>query len=199
MTSRIYPFEANAVQVHFEVRWFGVVTVRGSFAGVEGQLTLPRDGVSQPEVVLAVDARSVQSGLKLRDHHLRAERFLCADLHPSIRFTSRGSERERGRLVVQGELTLRGVTTPIRATCPIDEVQRDGEQVRACAQFVISRSRHGVGVPAGITRYNPLLLAIADAVSIRVQVRLPAEAAAGVGLVDQGARPRATTGHDDST
>lgn len=199
MTSRVLTVEPNALHVQFAVRWFGVVTVRGTIAGGEGTVSLCGDDLSRAEVSVAVAAGSVSTGLALRDHHLRAERFLHADLYPWVRFTSSAFGLEGGQLVVQGMLTLRGVTTPVRASCPLDELQRDGEQVKVCARFVVSRSRHGVGVPPGIWRYNPLFLAIADDVHVHVSLRIPVADAERVGLLVQGARPRAATGHNDST
>ncbi len=199
MTSRVLTIASNALKVDFSVRWFGVVTVRGTLSHGEGTVTLRGDDLSQVDVAAVVSAASVDTGLDLRDRHLRAERFLHADLHPWIRFTSTAFAREGGQLVVQGMLSCRGVTTPVRAACPLDEVQRDGEQASVCARFVVSRSRHGVGVPPGIWRYNPMFLAIADEVRVHVRLRLPASDAERLGLLVQGARPRAATGHDDST
>ncbi len=191
--------DANSLQVTFSVRWFGVLRITGRFGRADGQLTVAGEEAGAATVAVAVDASSVTTGLSLRDRHLRAERFLHADLHPWIRFASTMVTREAGELVVQGLLTLRGVSTPVRAACPLDEVQRDGEQVVACARFVVSRSRHVVGVPPGVLRYNPMFLAIADDVHVHVRLRLPALIAERVGLPVQGARPRAATGHDDST
>lgn len=199
MTSRVLAIEPNALQVRFAVRWFGVVTVRGTLSQGEGTVTWHGDDLSRVEVSAALAAGSVTTGVALRDHHLRAERFLHADLYPWVRFTSTAFAREGGQLVVQGMLSCRGVTTPVRAACPLDEVQRDGEQASVCARFVVSRSRHGVGVPPGIWRYNPMFLAIADEVHVQVRLRLPAGDAERLGLLVQGARPRAATGHDDST
>ncbi|MBL8960202.1 MAG: YceI family protein [Gemmatimonadetes bacterium] len=199
MTSRVLTIAPNALRIDFSVRWFGVVTVRGTLSTAEGTVTLRGEDLSQVEVAVAASAGSVHTGVGLRDHHLRAERFLHADLYPWIRFTSTAFSREGGELVVQGMLSCRGVTTPVRASCPLDEVQRDGEQASVCARFVLSRSRHGVGVPPGIWRYNPMFLAIADEVRVHVRLRLPAAEVERLGLLVQGARPRAATGHDDST
>lgn len=197
MTPAELRVDANSLHVSFSVCWFGVLPVSGRFGLAEGTVSVGDDHAVA--VTFAVDAASADTGLSLRDRHLRAERFLHADLHPWVRFTSTAISREAGELVVHGLLTLRGVTTPIRASCPLDEVQRDGEQVRACARFVVSRSRHAVGVPPGVLRFNPLFLAIADDVHVHVRLRLPALIAERAGLPVQGARPRAATGHDDST
>ena len=88
---------ANA-RVRFSVRWFGVITVRGSFGALRGTVEA-RNG-SQPDVSIEVDSQSVKTGISLRDRHLRGMRFLDSIrrnglLRPTI-FTAGNYEPERG-------------------------------------------------------------------------------------------------------
>ena len=188
--------DARALEITFRVRWFGIITVRGTFERVRGELT---NGATYPGVSVVAEAASVTTGIALRDRHLRGPRFLHADLHPWIRFHSHEVRIEAGELVIDGQVELRGRMTSIRASCPVDEWQRMGDSVRVCAHFTLSRAGHDVGRPDGPRRFNPLFLAIADDVQVHVRVLLPAAEVERLGAVIQGARPRAATGHDDST
>jgi polyisoprenoid-binding protein YceI len=51
----------------------------------------------------------------VRDEHLRSEEFFDVERHPTISFRSRGvSVLAAGRYTVRGELTIRGITQPVR-------------------------------------------------------------------------------------
>ncbi len=188
--------DARTLEISFQVRWFGIIAVRGTFTRVKGEIT---SGAPCPGVRVAAEAASMTTGIALRDRHLRGPRFLHADLHPFIRFQSRLVRIEAGQLVMEGLLELCGRTTQVRASCPVDEWQRAGDSMRVCAHFTFSRTEHAVGMPDGMRRFNPMFLAIADDVHVHVRAVLPSADVERLGAVVQGARPRAATGHDDST
>lgn len=67
------------------------------------------------QITVDIDASSVDSAMAVRDTHLRGEEFFDIERHPNITFRSRGATLlGAGRYAVQGELTIRGVTQPVR-------------------------------------------------------------------------------------
>lgn len=166
---------ANTV-VTFAVRWLGVLSVRGRFDEVEGTLRIPNGSVEAADVTIDVLAASLQTGIELRDQHLRGHRFLDADRYPRITFRSERVERPNGILIVTGRLQLRGVEREVRATCPLNYADGTGIQstVQMGAEFGVPRIPHGVGIASGIRRFNPLLAAIGHTVDIRAEVLVPA-------------------------
>lgn len=199
MATDALTLDARNARVSFLVRWFGVVPVRGTFRVVRGEVRPDATLPGGLRLSIAIDASSVTSGIALRDRHLRGPRFLHADLHPWIRFDGHAIRREAGELVVTGALTLRDSTSVTRASCPLDELQRTDDEVALCARFVTSRRQHDVGTAGGLMRYSPLLAAIGDAIEVRVAIDVPVAMVRHLDLVPQGARPRAATGHEDST
>ncbi|MGH9805575.1 MAG: YceI family protein [Candidatus Acidiferrales bacterium] len=108
-------FEPGHTAAEFCVRHMMVTWVRGHFKNVRGWLEFdPRDPVrSALEVTL--DVAGLWTGEPDRDAHLRSADFLDAENHPTIAF--RGSQVELigdNEYCVTGELTLRGVTRPVR-------------------------------------------------------------------------------------
>jgi polyisoprenoid-binding protein YceI len=168
------PLGPESVRVTFAVRWFGLVTVRGRFGRVGGSLRAV-DPVGGIEIVLDAASDSIQTGIALRDRHLRGARFLDAERHPAIAFRGTGTW-QGGELTVSGTLCLRGATRSIVVPCvhrsrpgaggdvPVDSFE---------AEFAIARHDHGIGAATGLSRLNPLLWAISPTVQIRVKVFVP--------------------------
>lgn len=166
--------DASNTSITFEVLWFGVWTVRGTFGRLHGVLEFGEERVEQSRARLDVEAASIDTGIALRDRHLRRARFLHADLHPFISFKSTAVTRTRGQLTVEGALSLRGTEVAVHSTCPLDDIGDGAETLRLCGQFSVSRHQCNIGASNGLAGLNPMLSAIADSVRISVQIRVPA-------------------------
>jgi len=100
--------------VQFRIKHLGYSWLYGRFNDFAGRFTYDEKdpGASYAEVV--IDTTSLDSNHAERDKHLRDERFLDTDKYPEARFTSTGfSENADGTAVLEGDLTLHGVTRPI--------------------------------------------------------------------------------------
>lgn len=110
------------------VRHMMVTTVRGRFAGVRGTVTLDPADPTGGSVDLAVDAATIDTGVAMRDDHLRSADFFDAKAYPEIRFRStRVVAAADGTLRVEGDLTIREVTRPIVASGRIEGVWDDAK------------------------------------------------------------------------
>jgi polyisoprenoid-binding protein YceI len=158
-------------RVRFRVRWFGVITVRGSFSVIHGTVELPNNG-EQPDVSFAVDSVSIHTGIGLRDRHLRGLRFLDSAKHPEIRFESDRVSRHNGVWDVKGRLMLRGLERKL-AISVLDE-EASPTQRRLTAHFSVPRLPHAIGTAGGIRKLNPLLWAIGREVDLHVELMVPA-------------------------
>lgn len=162
---------ANA-RVSFSVRWFGVISVRGSFAGVSGMVAGPGPGGQDAQLSVNVESQSVHTGIGLRDRHLRGYRFLDSARHPRIRFESERVSRNNGSWCVRGTLSLRGSERQVEFR--VRETHASSAQRRLLAEFSVPRRPHAIGTARGIRRLNPLLWAIGTDVQIQVELLVPA-------------------------
>jgi polyisoprenoid-binding protein YceI len=90
---------------------WGRSTVSGRFTRFDGTYTLGEDGA---RIELDADARSLDTGNRWRDRHLRDIALLHVERHPHVRFTSeRIRELGNGKLWVDGELAAAGRTIPV--------------------------------------------------------------------------------------
>jgi polyisoprenoid-binding protein YceI len=171
-TQTTFKLDADNTRVSFSVPWFGVVHVRGSFAGVTGTVTVPGPDAETASISIEVESSSVRSGITLRDRHLRALRFLDSARHPVIRFESERVRQHNGVWDLRGTLSLRGHERSISAS--VADGRGSGADRRLTAEFRVPRRPHAIGTARGIRRLNPLLWAIGDEVSLRVEMLVPA-------------------------
>lgn len=112
-TSRTWSIDPVHSQVDFGVRHMMISTVRGTFGELEGTIHLDEDDLTNSSVEVSIDAASIDTRNEDRDTHLRSGDFLNVEEHPTLRFKSRSVEPAGDGFVVQGDLTIRGVTREV--------------------------------------------------------------------------------------
>ncbi|MFZ0790381.1 MAG: YceI family protein [Chromatiaceae bacterium] len=108
--------------VQFRIKHLGYSWLYGRFNDFGGTFTYDEDDPSSSQIKVDINTASLDSNHAERDKHLRDSDFLAVDKHPTATFRST-SYKETGfnKGVMQGELTLKGVTRPITI-----EVQKIG-------------------------------------------------------------------------
>jgi polyisoprenoid-binding protein YceI len=133
-------------EVGFSVRHLMVSKVKGTFKTFEGNITIGENPLDS-RVAVTIDASSVDTRDETRDNHLRSSDFFEVTEHPQITFASTGVEAARGGYVVSGDLTIHGVTRPVRLDLEFNGVSGDpwgGTRVGFSATTEISRSDFGI-------------------------------------------------------
>jgi polyisoprenoid-binding protein YceI len=109
-----YRIDTSRSDAEFGVRLLWLQTISGRFTQIDGEVTLDNHGLA------TVDARITASSIRMASNRLRrwvmAPDFFDAVQYPTIRFLSQpitfGMLTTGG--VLQGQLTLRGITHPMR-------------------------------------------------------------------------------------
>jgi polyisoprenoid-binding protein YceI len=135
-------------RVEFAIKHFwGLVTVRGHFAGLDGAAQVAADGTMT--VSLVIDAASIDTKQSKRDEHLRSAHFFHAERHPHIEvrlddvtLTSRTAAAARG------ELTIAERTQAISFDATIT-LTADSRRVAVEATLDVDRAAFGI-------TFNPL-------------------------------------------
>jgi polyisoprenoid-binding protein YceI len=107
--------DATHSNVSFSVRHMMVSKVRGRFNGVSGRL-VTGDDLLDSSVTAEIDVTSFDTGNPQRDEHIRSADFLHATRFPTMTYRSSGLRWDGDKLVVDGELTLHGITRPVPLT-----------------------------------------------------------------------------------
>lgn len=151
--------------ISFVVRHLGVSKVRGHFGVFEGTIVTADDPL-ESTVSAKIDAASVDTRNAQRDAHVKAEDFLDVEKFPELTFTSTGVRADGEGFLVDGELSLHGVTKTVALELEINGFGDGFEGAKVAgfsASTEISRREFGVtGGPAGA--------AVGDKITILLEI-----------------------------
>jgi polyisoprenoid-binding protein YceI len=99
-------------EVGFSVRHMMVSKVRGRFTKFSGQIVTAEDP-TQSSVTAEIDLSSISTGQEQRDDHIRSADFFEVETYPTMTYRSVGIKVEDGDYVLEGDLTLKGVTRSV--------------------------------------------------------------------------------------
>jgi polyisoprenoid-binding protein YceI len=96
-------------EVGFSVRHLMVGKVRGKFTSFSGEI-VTGESPSASSVTASIDLASLDTGNTQRDDHVRSSDFFDVANHPTMTYRSTDIRPDGDEFVVDGELTLKGVT-----------------------------------------------------------------------------------------
>lgn len=152
-----YTIDPPHTYAHFSISHLGFSTMQGRFDKSSGKVTLDRAAKSG-SMDIAIESASVSTGFAKRDEHLKSPDFFNAAEFPSITYKS-SAVKFKGDVPasVEGNLTLMGVTKPVKLTIeafkcgadPMDPLKQK-QKCGAAASTQIKRSDFGIkfGLPA---------------------------------------------------
>jgi polyisoprenoid-binding protein YceI len=131
----------SSVVVRNKTFW-GLATVKGTFTGVSGGGEVHQDGTAHGS--LTVDTSSLDTKNAKRDTHLRSADFFDAGKHPALTFTANGitANPDGSTAAVEGELTIRGTSRPLRFTARATGVSED--TVTLSGELTVDRQDFGM-------------------------------------------------------
>ena len=133
-------------EVSFQVRHLVVSKVRGRFDAFEGTIVTAEDP-AQSSVQVTIDTASIDTNNADRDAHVRSADFLDADNFPQMSFNSTGVRIGDGDYLVDGELTIHGVTKPVTLGVEVNGFTPDhlgGTRTGFSAATEINRGDFGI-------------------------------------------------------
>jgi polyisoprenoid-binding protein YceI len=120
----------------------GSDTVQGSFGSLQAELHFDPESPETGHVVARVRTESVNTGIGMRDAHLRKNDFFGCEAHPEAVFRSERIERTASGYQAVGQLTLKGTTKPLIIPFTF---QREGNGVWFTGEFKLDRTDFGIG------------------------------------------------------
>jgi polyisoprenoid-binding protein YceI len=146
VTQGIWTLDPTHTEIGFTVRHL-MSKVRGKFETFEGTVTTG-DDVIDSRVDVSVDLSSINTGTADRDNHLRSSDFFEVETNPTMTFSSSNViEKAPGELVVQGDLTIKGVTKPLELAVELLGEGSDpwgGTRIGVEATGLLSRKEFGI-------------------------------------------------------
>jgi polyisoprenoid-binding protein YceI len=132
------PLKITKATVSFRIKNAGL-NVNGSFGGFQGTLLFDPANPAKSSLTASVEANAVDTGIKMRDDHLRKPEYFNVAAHPRISLKSTSITAKGGNAFVGTfDLTLKGTTRPVTIPFTVSNGQFDGS-------FTIDRRDFGVG------------------------------------------------------
>ena len=153
----------------FAVKHMVVSTFRGRFEKFDATLI---DG----KLTGTVDVGSIVVKDENLAAHLQSPEFFDAERHPELRFESTDIRRDGDEVVVDGELTLKGITRPVEARGTIEgpvTTFGDVDKVGLTLEAIIDRTEFGLNWNAPLPKGG---FALANDVKLIVELELAEQA-----------------------
>jgi polyisoprenoid-binding protein YceI len=120
-----WKFDPTHTHIGFVARHLMVTKVRGVFKEFDGTVHIG-ETPEESWVEASVRAQSVDTGVEMRDNHLRSADFFDYENYPEITFRSTKVERSgETSLKLTGDLTVGAVTRPITFDVDYEGLVRD--------------------------------------------------------------------------
>ena len=145
-------------EVSFVVRHMMVSKVRGRFDKFEGTF-VTAENIAESTVTASVDLSTINTNQEQRDAHIRSADFFEVEKYPTMTFTSTALKPAEEGFVLEGDLTIKGVTKAVAFNLEVNGFGPDaygGTRAGFSATTQINRTDFGVsfngpipGVPGG--------------------------------------------------
>jgi polyisoprenoid-binding protein YceI len=133
-------------EVSFTVKHMKISKVRGKFEKFETTIVTAEDP-KDSTIEAVIDVASVNTGQEARDNHLRTSDFFLVEEHPQLIFRSSSIDVDGDDFTVDGKLTLRGVTQPVKLKGEFGGmITDDYGRLKAGATASTKINRHDFGV-----------------------------------------------------
>jgi polyisoprenoid-binding protein YceI len=133
-------------EIAFSARHLMVTKVRGRFTSYDVTVVTSEDPLAST-VTATIDLASIDTGNEPRDSHLRSDDYLAVERYPTMSYRSTGIRPAGGGWVIDGDLTLHGVTRPVPLTVELNGFRPDpfgGQWAGFSATAQINRRDFGI-------------------------------------------------------
>ena len=162
-------------EVGFSVRHMMVSKVRGRFTTFSGQLVTGENPL-ESSVTAEIDLASINTGSEQRDGHIRSADFFEVETYPTMTYRSTGVRLAGGDYVLDGDLTLKGVTRNVPMTLELNGFGPDpfgGTRAGFTATGEINRRDFNVNFSAPMETGGAV---VADKISLHLEIEAVLEA-----------------------
>ncbi len=156
-------------EVGFVVRHMMVSKVRGKFATFSGEIVTGQSPL-ESSVTATIDLASISTGNDQRDNHIRSADFFAVETYPTMTYRSTGVRQDGDDYVVDGELTLKGVTKNVPLRLELNGFGPDaygGTRAGFSATAEINRRDFGVDFNATMETGG---VVVSDKVTIQLEI-----------------------------
>jgi len=157
-------------EVGFAVRHMMVSKVRGRFRTFSGEIVTGENPLDSA-VTAEIDLTSIDTGNEQRDAHIRSADFFEVETYPTMTYRSTGAREHGDGYILDGKLTLKGVTKDVPLTLELNGFGPDaygGTRAGFTATAEINRRDFGVNFAALMETGGAV---VSDKVTIQLEIQ----------------------------
>jgi polyisoprenoid-binding protein YceI len=156
-------------EIGFSARHMMVSKVRGKFTNFSGQIVTGEDPLDS-SATAEIDLASISTGNEQRDAHIRSADFFEVETYPTMTYRSTGVRLEDGEYVLDGDLTLKGITKNVPLTLELNGFGPDaygGTRAGFTATGEINRRDFGVNFTAPLQNGG---VVVSDKITLSLEI-----------------------------
>jgi polyisoprenoid-binding protein YceI len=115
----VWKLDTTHSNLGFSVSHLGVSYIKGTVKLKSATVTTSSEDFSDGIIILEADMASIDTDNDGRDEHLRTADFFDSGKFPTINFQSTSFKKEGESFVLLGNLTLHGITKPVKLNAVI--------------------------------------------------------------------------------
>jgi polyisoprenoid-binding protein YceI len=173
MTKTKWTLDPAHSEIGFKVKHMMITNVSGSFEKFDAQVETTGVDFSTAKIEFTADVNSITTSNADRDAHLKSADFFDAANHPELKFVSTKVEKlDDERYIVDGNLSVRDVTKPIKMDVEFGGVGKDpwgNEKAGFTITGKINRSEYKLNWNAALEAGGVL---VGEEVKIQAEIQL---------------------------
>ena len=143
------PVDAKS-EIKFTIKNFGLST-SGTLSGLKGEVSFNPSQLSAALFNVSVDVNTINTGIDMRDNHLKKEEYFNAEKYPMLSFVSTEIKAADKDYTVTGQLTIKGVTKGI--SFPFTATKQDNGMLFT-GSFSLNRKDFNIGGGSAVMGNN---------------------------------------------
>ncbi|MBR9859950.1 YceI family protein [bacterium] len=127
--------------VKFYIKNAGV-EVTGTLSGLAASVEFDPEDLSNSTITASVDVKTINTGIEMRDNHLRSADYFDASKYPKISMESQSFRKSGSSFIGTFKLTMHGVSKVVDVPFTFDQ---NGDDGKFNGTFELDRLDYGVG------------------------------------------------------
>jgi polyisoprenoid-binding protein YceI len=154
--------------VNFNIKHMGISFVQGRFDSFKGRVTTESTNLDNAVFDFGVEVSSINTGVEMRDRHLKSADFFDVEKYPAISFHSTSITKDKNSYILKGTLKIKETVKEISVPVTFGGVTKNqqGKEVMGFqTKFTVNRLDYGI-------KYDPTGAGVAKDVEVSLYFEL---------------------------